>query len=48
MRESEKSDLITKTATSEKLPLQALSIDVNIEKSVTDGIDRIVERIRKE
>jgi len=42
MRNPEKSNLITKTATSEKLPLQALSIDVNIEKSVTDGIDRIL------
>ena len=37
MRNPEKSNLITKTATSEKLPLQALPIDVNIEKSVTDG-----------
>ena len=42
MRNPEKSNLITKTATNEKLPLQALSIDVNIEKSVTDGIDRIL------
>jgi short-subunit dehydrogenase len=42
MRNPEKSNLITKTATSEKLPLQALPIDVNIEKSVTDGIDRIL------
>lgn len=42
MRNPEKSNLITKTATSEKLPLQALSLDVNIEKSVTDGIDRIL------
>ena len=42
MRNPEKSNLITKTATSEKLPLQALSIDVNIEKLVTDGIDRIL------
>lgn len=42
MRNPEKSNLITKTATSEKLPLQTLSLDVNIEKSVTDGIDRIL------
>jgi NAD(P)-dependent dehydrogenase (short-subunit alcohol dehydrogenase family) len=42
MRNPEKSNLITKTATSENLPLQALSLDVNIEKSVTDGIDRVL------
>lgn len=42
MRNPEKSNLITKRATSEKLPLQALSLDVNIEKSVTDGINKIL------
>ena len=42
MRNPEKSNLITKIATSEKLPLQALSLDVNIEKSVTEGINKIL------
>lgn len=42
MRNPEKSNLITKIATTEKLPLQALSIDVNIEKSVTEGINKIL------
>lgn len=47
MRNPEKSNLITKRATSEKLPLQALSLDVNIEKSVTDGINKILNESKR-
>src|SRR5215510_5176832 len=42
MRNLEKSKNITEIASSEKLPLQVVQLDVNDDKSVKDAIDKIV------
>ena len=43
MRNLEKSSNITEASRSENLSLQAIQLDVNNEKSVLEGIDRISE-----
>src|SRR5918996_3219564 len=47
MRNLEKSKNITEIANTEKLPLQAIQLDVNDDKSVKDAIDKIVAENRR-
>jgi len=42
MRNLEKSKNITEIASTEKLPLQVVQLDVNDDRSVKDAIDKIV------